>query len=191
MWGWKVSNLKVSQKKKKKNLSSTLDSLSACFFFKKKILDQDVWLSYLELDVVIRLSKNKKHKKHRQHDNFPSDISMSGQAYLIPGLSTLNNLVKGYIGFMAGKLGMFLLGRGWLGAWESIALLSFSLVSTLIVLQPISVTYCSLIWVLDTLVKSTWRIEISSLLHLSKSNLYGTHEGNSLAFKVWSTPFGS
>lgn len=51
----------------------------------------------------------------RQHDSFPNDLTMSGYASILPGLATVNDVVKNTLGFMMAKLGRFLLSRGWLG----------------------------------------------------------------------------
>ncbi|KAG0146974.1 hypothetical protein CROQUDRAFT_715265 [Cronartium quercuum f. sp. fusiforme G11] len=56
-----------------------------------------------------------KYRISRQDDNFPSDLTTSGIHRSFPGLSVLNNVVKGTIGFLAAKLGRILLSQGWLG----------------------------------------------------------------------------
>lgn len=58
------------------------------------------------------------HTVFRQEDNFPSDITKSGQFHNLLGIETLNNIVKGTIGFTTAKLGTFFLHRGWFGPWE-------------------------------------------------------------------------
>ncbi|EGG01730.1 uncharacterized protein MELLADRAFT_110778 [Melampsora larici-populina 98AG31] len=50
-----------------------------------------------------------------QDDNFPSDLTISGFSKMLPGLTTLNDCMKGTAGFIAAKLGRFLLARGWFG----------------------------------------------------------------------------
>jgi len=65
--------------------------------------------------IDLRKCEDGKYRICRQHDNFPSDLTMSGQGQFIPGLSLLNDLVKGSIGFFAGRLGRLLLARGWFG----------------------------------------------------------------------------
>lgn len=55
---------------------------------------------------------------NRQEDNFPSDLTQSGFAAAIPGMGTLNTIVKSTAGFTTAKLGRFLLAYGWFGPWK-------------------------------------------------------------------------
>ncbi|KAH9808888.1 hypothetical protein DFH28DRAFT_992757 [Melampsora americana] len=68
---------------------------------------------------IVRISLRKcedgKYRIYRQEDNLPSDLTKSGFAAPIPGLGTLNSLVKGSAGFVTAKLGNFLLAYGLFG----------------------------------------------------------------------------
>lgn len=65
--------------------------------------------------IDLKKCEDGKYRIWRQQDNFPSDLTQSGQARLIPGLSTLNNIVKTTVAIMTAKIGRVLLSRGWLG----------------------------------------------------------------------------
>lgn len=68
---------------------------------------------------IVRISLRKcedgKYRIYRQEDNFPTDLTKSGWAAVIPGLGTLNSVVKNLNGFMWAKWGRFLLAYGWFG----------------------------------------------------------------------------
>ncbi|KAH9808889.1 hypothetical protein DFH28DRAFT_1134648 [Melampsora americana] len=65
--------------------------------------------------VDLRKGEDGKYRIYRQEDNFPSDLTQSGFAASIPGLGTLNNLIKSTAGFATAKLGRFFLTYGWFG----------------------------------------------------------------------------
>ncbi|KAH9822404.1 hypothetical protein DFH28DRAFT_452496 [Melampsora americana] len=65
--------------------------------------------------IYLRKCEDGKYRIYRQDDNFPSDLTISGFSKMLPGLTTFNDYFKGTAGFIAAKLGSFLLARGWLG----------------------------------------------------------------------------
>lgn len=65
--------------------------------------------------IDLRICEDGKYRIYRQEDNFPSDITQSGFAAAIPGLGTLNTMVKTAAGFATSKLGRFFLAYGWFG----------------------------------------------------------------------------
>ncbi|KAG0152127.1 hypothetical protein CROQUDRAFT_650179 [Cronartium quercuum f. sp. fusiforme G11] len=79
------------------------------------LLSSNVLPARLLVFIDLRKCKDGLYRISRQHDNMPSDFTLSGQAAMIPGLAIVNDIVKGSIGFIAAKLGRFLLARGWLG----------------------------------------------------------------------------
>jgi len=69
--------------------------------------------------VILDLKKcdDGKYRITKQHDIPITDISWLGLASLVfPGVGCLYNLYKESVGVWTGRIGLFLLGRGWLGA---------------------------------------------------------------------------
>ncbi|KAH9821171.1 hypothetical protein DFH28DRAFT_581705 [Melampsora americana] len=65
--------------------------------------------------IYLRKCEDGKYRIYRQDDNFPSDLTISGFSKMLPGLTTLNDYLKGTAGFITAKLGSFLLAHSWLG----------------------------------------------------------------------------
>ncbi|EGG01560.1 uncharacterized protein MELLADRAFT_110929 [Melampsora larici-populina 98AG31] len=70
---------------------------------------------YKMLCAYLRKCSDGKYRIWRQHDNLATDLAMSGVSDDIPGLSFVSNVIKSTLGVITGKLGRFLLSRGWLG----------------------------------------------------------------------------
>ncbi|KAH9810976.1 hypothetical protein DFH28DRAFT_1063814 [Melampsora americana] len=65
--------------------------------------------------IDLRKCSDGKYRIWRQHDNLATDLAMCGVSDDIPGLSFVSNVIKSTLGVITGKLGRFLLTRGWLG----------------------------------------------------------------------------
>ncbi|EGG07052.1 uncharacterized protein MELLADRAFT_116341 [Melampsora larici-populina 98AG31] len=76
--------------------------------------------SRVSIRLLVRLhlvqGTDRKYRIRKQEDNFSSDTGVVGILLpFMPGFSLLGSLVRVLIGFGIGKIGRFLLSRGWLG----------------------------------------------------------------------------
>ncbi|EGG11319.1 uncharacterized protein MELLADRAFT_76617 [Melampsora larici-populina 98AG31] len=65
--------------------------------------------------IDLKKCEDGKYRIYRQEDNFPSDLTQSGFAAAIPGMGTLNTIIKSTAGYATAKLGRFFLAYGWFG----------------------------------------------------------------------------